>query len=54
MSDNEAGSATKVPKLTTIDDYPHWKGRFEIFLNGLDTNLWERIEVGYTRPLTPE
>ena len=50
MLENESGSGTKVPKLTDLDDYPHWKGRFEIFLNGVDTSYWMAIENGYQRP----
>ena len=51
MLENESGSGTKVPKLTDLDEYPHWKGRCEIFLNGVDTNLWMAIENGYSQPM---
>ena len=50
LNDSESGSTNKAPKLMTLDDYPHWKSRFETHLNGVDTNLWVSIEVGYTRP----
>ena len=34
----------------SMDEYPHWKLRFEKYLNGVDTNLWLRIESEYIRP----
>ena len=51
---NEAvsGNANKAPRLANLDDYPHWKDRFEIHLNGVETNLWGMVESAYLRPLT--
>ena len=51
LSENETGNQNKPPKLMSMDDYPQWKSRFEIYINGVDTNLWLRIEVGYIRPM---
>ena len=47
LSENETGNQNKPPKLMSMDDYPQWKGQFEIFINGIDTALWEHIELGY-------
>ncbi|KAI3814375.1 hypothetical protein L1987_19128 [Smallanthus sonchifolius] len=49
LIDNEDGNANKAPKLMTMDEYHHWKNRFEIHINGVDTNLWMMIESGYQK-----
>ena len=54
LTENESGNSNKAPKLMTMDEYPHWKTRFEIHINGVDTNLWMMIESGYSRPMTTE
>ena len=51
LTDNETGNSSKAPRLMSLDDYSHWKHRFETHINGIDTNLWLKIEEGYTRPL---
>ena len=50
LNDNEAGSTNKAPRLMSLDDYSNWKNRFETHINGMDTNLWVKIEEGYIRP----
>ncbi|KAI3797813.1 hypothetical protein L1987_33076 [Smallanthus sonchifolius] len=52
LIDNEAGNANKAPKLLTMDEYHHWKNRFEIHINGVDTNLWMMLENGYQKVLS--
>ncbi|KAI3686897.1 hypothetical protein L1987_80586 [Smallanthus sonchifolius] len=54
LIDNEAGNANKAPKLMTMDEYHHWKNRFEIHINGVDTNLWMMIENGYQKVLSED
>ncbi|KAD4385807.1 hypothetical protein E3N88_25976 [Mikania micrantha] len=54
LTENETRNSNKAPKLLTLDDYPHWKYRFEIHINGVDTNLWMMIEGGYLRPLNED
>jgi len=51
LNEAEAGNQNKAPKLMTFDDYPNWKTRFEIHVNGVDTNMWMAIENGYSRPV---
>ncbi|MDV3199495.1 MAG: hypothetical protein Q8874_02895, partial [Sweet potato little leaf phytoplasma] len=51
ISENESGNANKAPKLLSLEDYPHWKDRFETYINGVNTNLWITIEKGYVRPI---
>ncbi|KAD5318304.1 hypothetical protein E3N88_18250 [Mikania micrantha] len=53
-TETETGNPNKAPKLLSLDDYPHWKYRFEIHISGVDTNLWMMIEVGYLRPLNED
>ena len=50
LSEAETGGGNKAPKLTSLDDYPHWKDRFEIHVLGIDSHLWQMFEDGYTRP----
>ena len=38
----------------TLDDYPNWKHRFEIHINGVDTTMWMMIEGCYKRPTTED
>ncbi|KAD5960642.1 hypothetical protein E3N88_12114 [Mikania micrantha] len=54
LTETETGNSNKAPKLLSLDDYPHWKYRFEIHINGVDTNLWMMIEGGYLRPLNED
>ncbi|KAD2392898.1 hypothetical protein E3N88_39875 [Mikania micrantha] len=44
LTETETGNSNKAPKLLSLDDYPHWKYRFEIHINGVDTNLWMIIK----------
>ncbi|KAI3786627.1 hypothetical protein L1987_40450 [Smallanthus sonchifolius] len=37
-----------------MDEYHHWKNRFEIHINGVDTNLWMMIENGYQKVLSED
>ncbi|KAD4385701.1 hypothetical protein E3N88_25870 [Mikania micrantha] len=50
ISETDSGSTNKVPKLLDLTDYENWKGRFETRLNGMDTNIWEKILSPYERP----
>ncbi|KAI3724984.1 hypothetical protein L1987_64754 [Smallanthus sonchifolius] len=54
LIDNEAGNANKAPKLMTMDEYHHWKNRFEIHINGVDTNLWMMLKNGYQKVLSED
>ena len=51
LNEAETGNGNKAPRLANLDEYPHWKDRFEIHLNGVETNLWGMIEIAYVRPI---
>ena len=51
LNEAESGNSNKAPRLANLDEYPHWKDRFEIHLNGVETNLWGMIENFYVRPI---
>ena len=51
LTEKETGNANRPPMFMDLNDFQHWKGRFENHINGVDTNLWLRIESPYRRPL---
>jgi len=51
LNEAESGNANKAPRLANLDDYPRWKDRFEIHLNGVETNLWGMVDSAYVRPM---
>ena len=50
LSDSEIGSASKAPKLISLNDHSSWKGRFQRFIEAIDTGMWIWVECEYKRP----
>ena len=51
MNDSEAGTMTKLPRLTTLSEYSSWSSRFESFLSIVNPSLMIPIEEGYEQPM---
>ena len=49
--DNEIGTPTKPPKMSSISQYPNWKVRFESFIDFSDPSLRIPITDGYEMPV---
>ncbi|KAJ0455297.1 hypothetical protein HanIR_Chr15g0749581 [Helianthus annuus] len=51
ISENETGSNNRPPKLNHMNDYPSWKGRFQNYVLGQNTELWTCFSTAYNDTL---
>ena len=39
-----------IPSLFDGTNYAYWKVRIRTFLQSLDENVWQAVEIGWTKP----
>ncbi|XP_076913672.1 uncharacterized protein LOC143572373 [Bidens hawaiensis] len=44
------GTSMKLPKLLRMEDYPSWADKFETYVQVVNYNAWEAVEVEYIIP----
>ena len=46
----DRGQSLIIPHLFDGTNYAYWKVRMKAFLLSLDENVWQAIEIGWTKP----
>ena len=46
----DRGQSLIIPPLFDVINYVYWKVRMRAFLQSLDENVWQVIEIGWTKP----
>ena len=46
----DRGQSLIIPPLFDGTDYAYWKVRIRAFLQSLDENVWQAVEIGWTKP----
>ncbi|KAJ0918596.1 putative transcription factor interactor and regulator CCHC(Zn) family [Helianthus annuus] len=54
MLENETGTMQKPPKLMSIEEFQHWEGRFENWVQANYLDAWECVETKYIRPMNDD
>ena len=49
--DNESGTMTKPPRLSSLADYASWKDRFEAFLSVINPAMNDFLIIEYVAPI---
>ncbi|KAJ0880415.1 hypothetical protein HanRHA438_Chr10g0462861 [Helianthus annuus] len=54
MLENETRTMQKPPKLMSIEEFQHWEGRFENWVQANYLDAWECVETKYIRPMNDD
>ena len=46
----DKGQSLIIPPLFDGTNYAYWKVRMRVFLQSLDKNVWQVVEIGWTKP----
>ena len=46
----DRGQSLIIPPLFDSINYAYWKGRMRVFLQSLDENVWQAVEISWTKP----
>ena len=46
----DRGQSLIIPPLFDCTNYAYWKVRIRAFLQSLDKNVWQAVEIGWTKP----
>ena len=46
----DRGQSLIIPPLFDGINYVYWKVRMRTFLQSLDENVWQAVEIGWTKP----
>ena len=46
----DRGQSLIIPPLFDGTNYAYWKVRMRVFLQSFDENVWQAVEIGWTKP----
>ena len=46
----DRGQLLIIPPLFDGTNYAYWKVHVRVFLQSLDENVWQAVEIGWTKP----
>ena len=47
----DIGQSFIIPPLFDDTNYAYWKVRMRAFLQSLDKNVWQAVEIGWAKPM---